>query len=50
MNIVEALGSFGWAGACYLAIAGHYWAAAAAALFGLAAPLAAWLTAGTRKE
>jgi ABC-2 type transport system permease protein len=50
LNMVEALSSFGWAGACYLAIAGHAGAAAAAALFGLVGPLAAWLGARMREE
>jgi ABC-2 type transport system permease protein len=50
LNMVEALSSFGWAGACYLAIAGHARAAVAAALFGLVGPLAAWLGARMREE
>jgi hypothetical protein len=49
VNSVEALSSFGWAAACYLAVARHGLWAAAAVTVGLAGPVTAWLVARMRK-
>ncbi len=48
-NLVESMAAFGWAGACYLAIAGHYAWALAPAFFGLAGPAAGWLIGRLRR-
>ena len=47
-NVVEAVSSFGFAGACYLAMAGWHRAASLVAILGLLGPAAAWL-AGRRR-
>ena len=47
-NVVEAVSTFGFAGACYLAMAGWYRTALLVAIAGLLGPAAAWL-AGHRR-
>ncbi len=49
-NLVESMATFGWAGACYLAMAGWYLAALPAAFFGLLGPAAAWYVGRSRRS
>jgi ABC-2 type transport system permease protein len=49
VNVVEALSSFGWALACFLAISGYYEATAAGGLLGLVGPVTAWFAGRARR-
>jgi hypothetical protein len=48
VNIVETLSGFGWAFACYLAVAGFYLAVIPAAVIGLAGAVTAWFVGRSR--
>jgi len=48
-NFVEGMANMGWAGACYLAMAGHYRILPAALALGFAGPVTAWFVGRARR-
>ena len=50
VNAVEGVCSLGWALACYLTVAGYYWAVVPAVVVGLAGPATAWFAARARRD